>query len=69
MRRDGADIFEEIGEVKKTWFELPHGIPSHDAITHLFARIHPKVFQKACVGLPERQPEACDAGRDGIPRL
>ncbi len=53
----GADTFEEIeefGEVRKTWFEtfleLPHGIPSHDTIARLFARINPKEFQRAFLG-------------------
>lgn len=48
----GADSWEDIedfGESKKEWFEsfleLENGIPSHDTIARVFARIKPEEFQ------------------------
>jgi hypothetical protein len=50
----GADSWEDIEEfgiTKKVWFksflELPHGIPSHDTFTRVFASMNPKEFQEA----------------------
>ena len=48
----GADnwvAIEKFGESKmdwlKTFLRLPHGIPSHDTIGNLFARLEPKLLQ------------------------
>lgn len=48
----GADNWveiEEYGEIKaewlKTWLDLPHGIPSHDTLTDIFARIDPEELE------------------------
>jgi len=50
----GADSWveiEEYGKSKlswlKTFLELPNGIPSHDTISRLFARLCPKQLQSA----------------------
>jgi len=50
----GADNWEDVEEFGKTrieWFQtfldLPHGIPSHDTFTRVFARLDPEQFQ-AC---------------------
>jgi predicted transposase YbfD/YdcC len=50
----GADNWveiEEYGQIKyewlKTWLDLPHGIPSHDTLTDIFARIDAKELE-AC---------------------
>lgn len=52
----GADNFVEIeafGNRKKTWLltflKLENGIPSHDTIGKLFARINPKEFEKCFI--------------------
>ncbi len=49
----GANNWVEIenyGHAKKDWLEtfleLPHGIPSHDTLMRLFARLHPKQLQE-----------------------
>jgi hypothetical protein len=49
----GANNWVEIenyGHAKKEWLEtflkLPHGIPSHDTLMRLFARLNPKELQK-----------------------
>ncbi len=48
----GADDWVEVelfGESKESWFrtflELPHGIPSHDTFTRVFARLDPDAFR------------------------
>ncbi len=42
---------EEYGHSKKQWLEtfleLPHGIPSHDTIARLFARLSPEQLQQS----------------------
>lgn len=50
----GADSWvaiEKFGYSKyewlKTFLELPHGIPSHDVIGHLFSRLDPKQLQES----------------------
>jgi predicted transposase YbfD/YdcC len=47
----GAESWEQIaeyGRTKETFFrrflKLPHGIPSHDTINRVFARLNPEVF-------------------------
>jgi hypothetical protein len=49
----GAENFVEVvefGRAKEAWFrtflELPHGIPSHDTLGRMFARLDPKAFQE-----------------------
>lgn len=49
----GADnwvAMEEYGKAKEKWLkqflELPNGIPSHDTISRVFARIDPKEFEQ-----------------------
>lgn len=49
----GAENFVEVvefGRAKEAWFltflELPHGIPSHDTLGRVFARLDPKAFQE-----------------------
>lgn len=50
----GADTFTEMenfGRAKeawlRTWLELPHGIPSHDTLGRVFARLNPESL-RAC---------------------
>ena len=50
----GIDDFEGMeywAKTKEEWLreflELPHGVPSHDTINRIFAKINPKNFQ-AC---------------------
>ncbi len=50
----GADDWEEVelfGQTKEAWLRrflsLPHGIPSHDTFTRVFARLNPQQFE-AC---------------------
>jgi predicted transposase YbfD/YdcC len=50
----GAKDWQEIalfGHKRHDWFQrflkLPHGIPSHDTLERVFARLHPEAFQ-AC---------------------
>jgi predicted transposase YbfD/YdcC len=47
---DGWTELEEFGKSKETWLrtflELPNGIPSHDTIGRVFARLLPGEFQK-----------------------
>lgn len=50
----GADNWVEIEEYSrikyewfKTWLDLPHGIPSHDTFTDIFARIDPKELESS----------------------
>jgi predicted transposase YbfD/YdcC len=49
----GADNWEEIaafGRRHEAWFRrylsLPNGLPSHDTLTRVFARLDPQVFQR-----------------------
>lgn len=49
----GADnwvAMEQYGNAKQEWLkqflELPNGIPSHDTISRLFARLDPKEFEQ-----------------------
>ena len=49
----GADHWTEVeayGQMKEKWLrtflELPHGIPSHDTIGGLFARLDPEQFRQ-----------------------
>ena len=49
----GADnwvAMEQYGKAKQEWLkqflELPNGIPSHDTISRVFARIDPKEFEQ-----------------------
>ena len=46
---DNWEDVEEFGKVRMEWFqtflELPHGIPSHDTFTRVFARLDPEQFQ------------------------
>lgn len=48
---DNWEDVEEFGRVRLGWFQtfldLPHGIPSHDTFTRVFARLDPEQFQ-AC---------------------
>jgi predicted transposase YbfD/YdcC len=48
---DNWEDVEEFGKARIEWFqtflELPHGIPSHDTFTRVFARLDPEQFQ-AC---------------------
>lgn len=47
---DGWTAIEKFGEAKKAWLEtfltLPEGIPSHDTLGRVFARLNPEVFQR-----------------------
>jgi len=47
---DGWTDMEEFGHAKRGWFErfleLPHGIPSHDTFSRVFARIDPQVLNE-----------------------
>ena len=49
---DGWESIEDNAEVRKPWLEtflkLPNGIPSHDTLRRVFARLDPKAFQ-ACI--------------------
>jgi len=44
------DLF---GKSKQAWLQtlraLPHGIPSHDPVGRVFARLHPQRFQACCM--------------------
>jgi predicted transposase YbfD/YdcC len=48
---DNWEDVEEFGKARIEWFQtfldLPHGIPSHDTFTRVFARLDPEQFQ-AC---------------------
>lgn len=53
----GAETWEEMelfGRLKEEWFktflELPNGIPSHDTIARVFARIDPNEFRESFLG-------------------
>lgn len=53
----GAETWEEIelfGRAKEEWFkgllELANGIPSHDTIGRVFARIDPNEFRESFLG-------------------
>jgi len=53
----GADEWTEIEDVaraKRGWLErfldLPHGIPSHDTLSRLFARLDPRQFERCLTG-------------------
>jgi predicted transposase YbfD/YdcC len=53
----GAETWEEMelfGRSKEEWFktflELPSGIPSHDTIARVFARIDPNEFRESFLG-------------------
>ncbi|HCU04996.1 MAG: hypothetical protein A2X77_03980 [Gammaproteobacteria bacterium GWE2_42_36] len=57
----GATDWEEIedfGELHKDWFsqflELPHGIPSHDTISRVFAALEPKAIQECSINWLKR---------------
>lgn len=57
----GATDWEEIedfGEFHKDWFsqflELPHGIPSHDTISRVFAALEPKAIQECSINWLKR---------------
>jgi predicted transposase YbfD/YdcC len=63
----GADSWEHIeqfAKAKRPWLEtflaLPNGIPSHDTIARVFARLDPDEFQHAFVGWIGRLQEATD---------
>ena len=50
----GAESWVEVenyGKAKQSWLarflELPHGIPSHDTIERLFARLRPEQLQES----------------------
>jgi predicted transposase YbfD/YdcC len=47
---EGWEDIEEFGEARQEWFErfleLPNGVPSHDTIARVFARLDPKEFEK-----------------------
>ncbi len=53
----GAETWEEIegyGLSKYRWFkkflELPNGIPSHDTLARVFARLYPEQLQQCFLG-------------------
>ena len=47
---EGWEDIEEFAEARQEWFEcflaLPNGIPSHDTISRVFARLDPREFEK-----------------------
>ncbi len=47
---EGWEDIAEFGEARLEWFErfldLPNGIPSHDTIARVFARLDPREFEK-----------------------
>ena len=47
---DGWTAIEKFGKAKQDWLEtfltLPEGIPSHDTLGRVFARLNPDVFQR-----------------------
>ena len=47
---DGWVQVEEFGSCKEEWFrtflDLPHGIPSHDTLGRVFARLDPQAFEE-----------------------
>jgi hypothetical protein len=49
----GINIIEEFGIAKskwlKTFLKLPNGIPSHDTIARVLARLKPAEFQERFV--------------------
>lgn len=56
-----ADDWVEMamfGEAKESWFrtflELPHGVPSHDTFTRVFARLDPTAFRTRCMEWGQR---------------
>lgn len=57
----GADTMESVetyGKAKQTWLstflELPHGIPSHDTFSRVFAQLEPKQFNQFFLGWIEQ---------------
>ncbi len=63
----GADSWvhiEQFARAKHAWFRtflaLPNGIPSHDTIARLFARLDPDEFQKGFAGWIESIRQATD---------
>ena len=47
---EGWEDIEEFADARQEWFEcflaLPNGIPSHDTISRVFARLDPREFEK-----------------------
>jgi predicted transposase YbfD/YdcC len=63
----GADTWEHIEQFArakhewlKTFLALPNGVPSHDTIARVFARLDPDEFQRAFVGWVGALQEATD---------
>lgn len=51
------DELEDFGKSQQDWLkqflDLPHGIPSHDTIARVFARMNPEVFQQCFMELTQ----------------
>jgi predicted transposase YbfD/YdcC len=61
---DSWDDIEEFARTKHDWFKtflpLPNGIPSHDTIARVFARLDPDEFQRGFLRWIEALREATD---------
>jgi predicted transposase YbfD/YdcC len=61
---DGFSAIEEFGKAKEAWLRrfltLKHGIPSHDTIGRVFARIAPEEFERCFLGWVRAACEATD---------
>ena len=48
------EMVESLGKAKLSWLrrfiDLPHGIPSHDTFSRVFARLKPEAFQACFMG-------------------
>jgi hypothetical protein len=63
----GADNWEDIaksGQAKIDWFkmflELPNGIPSHDTVSRVFARLDPQEFRNGFISWVSAVSEVID---------
>src|SRR5512143_2065720 len=70
----GAETWEHIEQfarAKYAWLKaflaLPNGVPSHDTIARVFARLDPDEFQRAFLGWIEALQEATDRRVGALP--
>src|SRR6516162_7082149 len=57
---------ELFGKSKQAWLQtllaLPHGIPSHDTVGRVFARLHPQRFQACFVAWTQAVAQCTQGG-------